>query len=172
MAESPASYLRNSPSPAAYRKSLEVSGGSFTFSRDEMVELGAAYFELYPDAVQHRNNEQVLAGYEIVRITIFEKITSSFSREVKDVLWRMLKESSRVSQLTRDLVSRTSREEAREIYDNLKKNLRHLQAEIEAIPRGETRERFTGGVAVFPNTFYLFNMALEKIEAGETGHNA
>ncbi len=162
MTESPASYLRRMPTPREYQKGLEGLRGSFSLETEDMVELGSVYFELYPEAAQHRNNEQVLAGYEIVRISIFEKLTVNFNDEIKKLLWRMVKKSSEIPRLMIELLRNNSIDDACQIMDELKSNLHIIQEKIEAIPRGEIRERFMGGVAVFPNTIYLFNMALEK----------
>ena len=162
MTESPVVYLRRLPVPEDFRKGLRGLHGSFGFETDDMIELGKVYFELYPDAAQHRDNEQVLAGYEIVRICIFEKLMEDLPPGEKDIWWLMVKKSSEVPQRIHQLLAFRKPEELLKLAEALRKKLKNIQIKIEEIPRGEVRERFMGGVAVFPNTLYLFDLALKK----------
>jgi len=169
MTESPAAYLKKLPAPDDFKKGLRELHGSFSFEADDMMELGNVYFELYPDAAQHRNNDQVLAGYEIVRICIFEKLMEDILPGEKDIWWLMVKKSSDVPQRIRELLALRNPVELSELGDDLKKKLKSIQRKIEEIPHGEVRERFMGGVAVFPNTLYLFDLAIKKAVGEKQG---
>ena len=58
---------------ASYRRAVLALGGDFPFGSADMIELGAAYFERYPDRTRDRDAAEVRLGYALARVAIVEK---------------------------------------------------------------------------------------------------
>ena len=68
-----ADLFRRGQDLESFRRSVLKLEGRFPFSSADMIELGMAYLERFPDREQDRNAEEVRLGYAIVRTAIAEK---------------------------------------------------------------------------------------------------
>ena len=61
-----------------------------------MIELGAAYFERFPDRTRDRNADEVRLGYALVRVAIIEKAVLAVDPARRDAYRTMFDDVVRV----------------------------------------------------------------------------
>jgi hypothetical protein len=67
-----------------FREALIVLDSSFSFEREDMLEIGQVYCERYPESYSKRNTQHVQIGYSMARICIIEKALAEIPPQNKD----------------------------------------------------------------------------------------
>ncbi|MBP7706605.1 MAG: hypothetical protein KA243_05085 [Candidatus Aminicenantes bacterium] len=160
MTASLADLFRREPDAAAFRGAVRALDGDFPFASDDMIALGEAYFERYPDRVRDRNAAEVLIGYAVARAALIEKAVLAVPSSRRDAYRDMFDDVSRVGPSVEALAASAGREDLRADHEALKAALDGLKAVIDDIPKGLVKERFVGGISNLFNILYVIGLKL------------
>ncbi|HOO72163.1 MAG TPA: hypothetical protein PK926_10415 [Spirochaetota bacterium] len=161
MSKSPAHIFNENSSLDSFKEAIRLLNGDFFFDTDEMLLLGEAYFKRYPDAFHHRDRNEVLMGYEIVRICVLEKAVSGYDQSVKDCLRSIVKDVSLINRHVSSCVKDRGYEQAYAVYSEIMQKINEIKYCIDRLPLGMVKERFIGGLAIFYNISYIVNVAFK-----------
>jgi len=150
--------FRREPDLASFRRAVAALGGDFPLSSADMIELGTAYFERFPDRVHDRNAEEVRFGYAIVRAAVIEKAILGLAPERRPAFREMLEDVSRVGPAVEGLLGSAGPEMLAADIERLSAALAALRATIDEIPKGMIKERFIGGISNLFNILYVIRM--------------
>ncbi|HOP30421.1 MAG TPA: hypothetical protein P5120_08375 [Spirochaetota bacterium] len=158
-----AAYLfTTSPDYESFKKALISLNGNFAFEISDMVELGEAYFEKYPDNFNSSTAEEIHIGYRIARICLIEKIIKDIPRERKYYYRKMYYKSVEINNIVTHIINKYGKETVFDDYLLIITNLDILYLQICNIPTSMIKERYTGGISIFFNIAYLFKSAVKK----------
>ena len=144
----------------AFRRAVLELQGSFSFTTADMIDLGRAYLERFPDREQDRNAEEVRLGYAIVRTAMIEKAVLAVDPLRRNAYRSIFSNIDRLAAEAEALVDSAGLGVIQADHDALAAALARLRSAIEEIPKGMIRERFIGGISYFFNILYAFKMNL------------
>ncbi len=160
MSVSLAEIFRREPGLQGFRRSVAALGGDFPFASADMIALGEAYFERYPDRAQDRNTREVLIGYAVARAAIVEKAVLAVAAARRDAYRAMLDDVACVGPGLEELGRAADRDDLAADHAALAAALNALRATIDEIPKGLVKERFVGGISNLFNILYVIGMRL------------
>jgi hypothetical protein len=159
-----AEIFRREPDLGSFRRAVAALGGDFSFSSADMIELGTAYFERYPDRIHDRNMDEVRLGYAIVRTAVIEKAVLGLAPDRRPAFREMLDDVSRVGPAVEGLLDSAGPEALAADIEGLAASLAALRATIDEIPKGMVKERFVGGISNLVNILYVIRMKAPRPE--------
>jgi hypothetical protein len=160
MSPSLADLFRREPDPEAFRRAVVALGGDFPFASADMIELGTAYFERYPDRAQRRNAEEVRLGYAVARVAIVEKALLAVAPSRRDAYRAMFHDVAQVGPSLAGLLAASGPDILLADHAALSAAFDALKAAIDEIPKGLIKERFVGGISNLFNIMYVIGMKL------------
>jgi hypothetical protein len=160
MTPSLADLFRGEPDVDAFRRAVVALGGDFPFASADMIALGAAYFERYPDRAQDRNSAEVLIGYAAARAALVEKAILAVDPARRDSYRTMLDDVAKVGPSLEALLASCGRSALQADHQALSASLTALKAAIDEIPKGLIKERFIGGISNLFNILYVIGLKL------------
>ena len=158
--------FKKSPDVESFEKSVIKLNGDFSFDENEMLNLGSAYLDRYPDRRKNRNSDEVRIGYKIAKICIVENLIEGFSNQEKDSLRRGFHKLEKLGETAKFVSTSRDREETVILINRLSKKLDQINKIISTLPKGLIRERFTGAISTLYNSLYLFRLFLEENRPG------
>lgn len=164
MSASLAELFRREPDLASFLRAVTALGGDFPFACADMIELGTAYFERFPDRVHDRNTEEVRIGYALVRTAVIEKAVLGLAPDRRPAFREMLGDVSRVGPVLEGLLEASGPEALTADIERLASALAALRATIDEIPKGMIKERFVGGISNLFNILYVIRMKAPRPE--------
>jgi hypothetical protein len=164
MSASLAEIFRREPDLGSFRRAVGALGGDFPFSSADMIDLGTAYFERYPDRVHDRNAEEVRLGYAIVRTAVIEKAVLGLGPDRRPAFRAMLDDVSRVGPEVEGLLGSVGPGAFVADIEKLSSGLAALRATIDELPKGMVKERFVGGISNLFNILYVIRMKAPRPE--------
>ncbi len=162
MSPSLAEIFRREKDAESFRLAVTALGGDFPFSSADMIELGAAYFERFPDRARERNAEEVLRGYATARVAIIEKALLAVDAFRREAYRAMLSDVARVGPSIEALLAASGPDALLAEHDALLAALTALKTTIDEIPKSMIKERFVGGIANLFNILYVIKMRLRR----------
>jgi hypothetical protein len=99
-----------SPDYESFKESLIQLKGRFSFEMDDMIELGEAYFEKYPDNFNSSTAEEIHIGYRIARICLIEKIIKDIPSDRKYYYRKMYYKTGEIDNIVFHLLNKYGRE--------------------------------------------------------------
>jgi len=160
MSPSLAEIFRREKDAESFRRAVVALGGDFPFSSADMIELGEAYFERYPDRARDRNAEEVLRGYAAARVALIEKALLAVDPSRRAAYRAVLNDVTRVGPAFEELLAASGPGMLLADHDALQASLNTLKAAIDEIPKSMIKERFVGGISNLFNILYVFRMRL------------
>jgi hypothetical protein len=155
-----ADLFRRGKDLESFRRAVLELEGRFPFTSADMIELGMAYLERFPDREQGRNAEEVRLGYAIVRTALLEKAVLAVAPSRRNAYRTIFGDPDGIICETNGLVASAGLEIILADHAALAAALAALRTAIEEIPKGMIRERFIGGISYFFNILYVFKMNL------------
>ena len=155
-----AELFRRGKGLESFRRAVIDLEGSFPFATVDMIELGRAYLERFPDRDRDRNADEVRLGYAIVRTAICEKALLAVAPPRRKTFRTIFCDVSRIAAEAEALVASAGREVILADHDALAAALGALKEAIEDIPKGMIKERYIGGISYFFNVLYAFKSSL------------
>jgi len=155
-----AEIFRRGKDLESFRRAVLELEGNFPFTSADMIALGKAYLDRFPDREQDRNAEEVRLGYAVVRTVILEKAVLAVVPSRRPVYRAIFSDPDRVIHEAAALIAGVGRTAVLADHDALAGALAGLKAAIEEIPKGMIRERFIGGISYFFNILYVLKMSL------------
>lgn len=162
MSSSLAAIFRREPDLDAFRRSVLALSGDFPFDSPDMMALGEAYFERFPDRAQDRNAAEVLLGYALARVALIEKAVLAVVPGRREAYRAMLNDVARVGPLLESLRVSAESPVLRADHAALQSALAGLKAVIDDLPKGLVKERFVGGISNLFNIMYVIQMRLRS----------
>ncbi len=160
MSPSLAEIFRREGDLASYRRAVVALGGDFPFGSADMIELGAVYFERYPDRTQGRDAAEVRLGYALARVALIEKTVLAVDPARRDAYRTVLDDVVKVGPTLEALLASFGRAALQADHRALAAALTALKAAIDDIPKGLIKERFVGGISNIFNIMYVIDMKL------------
>ena len=158
----PAEYFIKSKNIEEFRSDIIACDGNFDFAIEDMVALGSAYLQRFPDCFSNRSCQDVQLGYQLVRICLVEKCIIGFPAEIKDAFRKMFFSIASVNNELDALRAKYSLDELSHIINTISTRLEEYHMTIDALPKGMIKERFVGGITNLFNIVYLMQMNLKK----------
>jgi hypothetical protein len=103
-------------------------------------------------------------GYRIVRICVAEKILEGVDDKHRDTVRCMLEDLCSMDDTPAKFIKEIGVEEVESIIYTIEHNLDRIRGIIDELPRGMTKERFTGGISKFYNEMYLLKDTMGKLK--------
>ncbi|MDD8025742.1 MAG: hypothetical protein PHI34_04460 [Acidobacteriota bacterium] len=174
MTPTPADFFRCFPAAADFARAIRALEGEFAFDTAAMIDLGRAYFEVYPDTAAGRDLDAVRAGYAIVRVCAVERMIRGLSPEGKDFYRSVFDQPSRMKDLISARIGakgETGPARPRLLLElaSVSEALDGIRAEIEAVPKGMIKERFIGGISLLTNGLFLVRTLLQRAADSSAG---
>lgn len=157
-----AEIFRRGSDLESFRNSVLALEGRFPFATADMVELGRAYLERFPDRDRDRNASEVRLGYAIVRTAICEKAILAVPPPRRKAYRAIFCDVDRIADKAESLAADAGRESVLADHDAMAAALAGLREAIENIPQGMIKERFIGGLSYFLNVLYAFRASLGR----------
>ncbi len=154
----PAEYFIKSKNLDEFRNSIIACDGNFDFDVEEMIALGSAYLERFPDCFSNRSCQDVQLGYQLARICLVEKLIIGFPTDMKDAFRKMFFSAQAVNEYMESLKQKYSHDELLNIVATIQKRLEEHNLKVDSLPKGMIKERFVGGIANLFNIAYLLKM--------------
>jgi len=148
----------------SFRNAVTGLDGVFPFTSADMIALGEAYFEKYPDRTHGRRMDEVRLGYEIVRIAVIEKAVAGFDAVRKNAYRTILGDVAKVASTVAALRRSSGTAALAADGARLRSALEAIKATIDEIPKGMIKERFVGGISNLFNILYVFQMNVDRME--------
>jgi hypothetical protein len=160
MSASLAELFRREKDPESFRRAVIALGGDFPFGSADMIELGTAYFDRYPDRAQDRNAAEIRLGYSAVRAALIEKAVLAVDPARREAYRTMLDDVVKVGPSIGVLLAAAGRVILLADHAALSAAITGLKATIDEIPKGMIKERFVGGISNLFNILYVIGMKL------------
>lgn len=154
----PAEYFIKSKNLDEFRSDIIACDGNFDFDIEEMIALGSAYLERFPDCFSNRSCQDVQLGYQLARICLVEKLIIDFPSDVKDAFRKMFFNAQAVNEQMEYLKQKLSYDELSNIVATIQKRLEEYHLKVDSLPKGMIKERFVGGITNLFNIAYLIKM--------------
>ena len=158
----PAELFIKSKNLDEFRGDIIACDGNFDFDIEDMIALGNAYFERFPDCFSNRSCQDVQLGYQLVRICVVEKLLSGFSATVKDAFRKIFFSASAVADTMQHLQATSGYQELSNIVATINTRLEEYNRIIDLLPKGMIKERFVGGITNLFNIAYLIKMNFQQ----------
>jgi hypothetical protein len=154
----PAEYFIKSKNLDEFRSDIITCDGDFDFDVEDMIALGSAYLERFPDCFSNRSCQDVQLGYQLARICIVEKLITGFPPDVKDAFRKMFFSAQAVGQQMDYLAQKYHYDELSNMIATIQKRLEEYHLKVDSLPKGMIKERFVGGITNLFNIAYLIKM--------------
>jgi len=154
----PAEYFIKSKNLDEFRRDILACDGEFDFEIEDMIALGSAYLERFPDCFSNRSCQDVQLGYQLARICIVEKLITGFPPDVKDAFRKMFFSAQAVGQQMDYLAQKYRYDELSNMIATIQKRLEEYHFKVDSLPKGMIKERFVGGITNLFNIAYLIKM--------------
>ena len=155
----PAEFFIKSKNLDEFRNDIVACDGNFDFDIEDMIALGSAYLERFPDCFSNRSCQDVQLGYQLVRICLIEKLIVGFSQDIKDAFRKIFSSAAMVDEQMKNLKQKYTFEELSHIITTISKRLEEYHMVIDMLPKGMIKERFVGGITNLFNINYLIKMS-------------
>lgn len=165
MTVKPVELFLESGTADEFRKKLLACGGDFQLEADDMIALGNAYFEKYPDSFSDRNMGNVHIGYQLARACIMEKMLDGVDAGHRPLLREMFENIAMFDETLERLRGAAGAARLERYYVLVSENLDNVRKKVDEIPKGMVKERFIGGITKFYNVMYLFKSGIERTGA-------
>ena len=136
--------------------------GNFPMDKDDMIRLGKAYFDRYPDVSDDRNREQINLGYNVTRICIIEKILEDVHKKTKDSFRNIFYNIELIEKTIENLVRDSGYDKIIRDYECISRRIEKIKHMIESLPNSMIKERFVGGISHILTIIYLLKVQIEK----------
>ncbi len=146
----------------SFRKEVVNLEGDFSFSAEDMHDIGRTYLEVYPDTISNRNAEQIQIGYKIVRICILEKIIFDFPPDMKNYFRIIFFNPAEIGDLILKMITVVGHAGITGYYENISSRLNEIKTVIDLVPKGMIKERFVGGITNLYNVLYIIKINIDK----------
>jgi len=157
-----ADIFKNRGSLDEFREAVIALDSSFPLEKEDLLEIGQAYSERYPETYSKRNPQHVQIGYTIARICVIEKALEGTDQKIKNSYRSMFYSLNAIEQKIIGLIEADGCEQVNGDYQRIFGRIKHIEAIIDELPRGMIKEKFIGGLSVIYNVVYLINHFVEK----------
>ncbi|MCR4395601.1 MAG: hypothetical protein NUW07_02570 [Candidatus Saccharicenans sp.] len=164
MADSLAELFRLHSQPDDFFEAVRPLGGQFPLGAKEMVALGQAYFERYPEKFVQRDLEEVRLGYRLTRFCLLEKALGNFPEEVKEFFRRAFEQPEAAAGLLESFRGSSQGEKIQEYFGQLQSSLSEIKSIVDELPKGMIKERFLGGLSTLFNISYLLKILISRTD--------
>ncbi|MGQ9800442.1 MAG: hypothetical protein ACUVRL_02070 [Candidatus Saccharicenans sp.] len=162
MEKSLAELFRLHPRLDSFFEAVRQLGGQFSLGVEEMLALGQAYFERYPEKFVKRDLEEVRLGYQLTRFCLLEKVMDNFPDEVKDFFRQAFEQPETISGSLEDFRKSDYGEELADYFNQLQASLLAIKNKVDELPKGMIKERFLGGLSTLFNVVYLLKILIPR----------
>ncbi|MGB9764935.1 MAG: hypothetical protein ACPLZD_06235 [Candidatus Saccharicenans sp.] len=136
--------------------------GNFPLTVDDLLALGQAYFERYPERFVERNLEEVRLGYRLTRFCLMEKALANLPEEAKNFFRQAFEKPELVAGLLESFRCSTYGEKIQEYFGLLQGSLTEIKSTVDELPKGMVKERFLGGLTTLLNITYLLKVLISR----------
>lgn len=145
-----------------FKEAVIALDSSFSLELNDLLEIGQAYCDRYPESYSKRNPQHVQIGYFMARICMIEKAMNGIRPEIKNVYRAIFYDLNAIEEKIADLINVNGCTQVHDDYLKITARIKTIEAIIDELPRGMIKEKFIGGLSVIYNITYLFNHFLEK----------
>ena len=145
-----------------FREAVIALDSSFPLEKEDLLEIGQAYCDRYPETYSKRNPQHVQIGYTMARICVIEKALDGTDPKTKNIYRSMFYSLNAIEEKIIGLIQADGCEQVHGDYQRIYAGIKQIEALIDELPRGMIKEKFIGGLSVIYNVVYLINHFVEK----------
>jgi hypothetical protein len=145
-----------------FREAVIALDSGFPLEKDDLLELGQAYCDQYPESYSKRNPQHVQIGYTMARICVIEKAMAGTDPKNKSIYRSMFYSLNAIEEKIIGLIQADGCEQVHGDSQRIFSQIKHIEGLIDELPRGMIKEKFIGGLSVIYNVVYLINHFVEK----------
>jgi len=145
-----------------FREAMIALDSTFSFERNDMLEIGQVYCERYPESYSKRNTQHVQIGYSMARICIMEKALAEIPAQTKNEYRNIFYDLDGIEDKITNLIHGAGAEQVAYEFVTITGRIKDLEVLIDSLPRGMIKEKFIGGLSVIYNVTYLFQHFIKK----------
>lgn len=154
--------FRTAPDLEDFFAEVKNLGGNFSLTTADLMALGQAYFERYPEKFVQRNLDEVRLGYQLTRFCLLEKALNDFPEEVKEFFRQAFDKPEAASGLLEAFRLSTYGDKLQEYFVQLQASLSEIKTTVDELPKGMIKERFLGGLSTLHNVVYLLKILISR----------
>lgn len=143
---------------------LMASRGAFALERAELLAFGEALQRRFPAG----HPESSRSAYLAIRLCLREKLIGPLPEAAGRHFRELLTEVGRHEDTLGSRPAGADHRQFRESIAEIEKRRRRLATEIDLLPNGRAKERFSGGISLFANLLYLAQQRLGPSPCDET----
>jgi hypothetical protein len=145
-----------------FREAMIALDSTFSFEREDMLEIGQVYSERYPESYSKRNTQHVQIGYSMARICIMEKALADIPSKNKNAYRNIFYDLDSIEEKIAHLIQSAGCEQIAYEFVTITGRIKDLEVLIDSLHRGMIKEKFIGGLSVIYNVIYLFHYFIKK----------
>jgi len=145
-----------------FREAVIALDSGFPLEKEDLLQIGQAYCDQYPESYSKRNPQHVQIGYTMARICVIEKALEGTRQEVKKIYRSMFYSLNAIEEKIIGLIQADGCEQVHGDYQRIIARIKHIEGLIDGLPRGMIKEKYVGGLSVIYNVVYLINHFVEK----------
>jgi hypothetical protein len=157
-----AGIFRSRKTIEEFREEVIALDSSFSLQKEDLLEIGQAYCDQYPETYSKRNPQHVQIGYTMARICVIEKALDGTDPNIKKIYRSMFYTLNAIEEKIIALIQADGCEQVHGDYQRIFSRIKHIEGRIDELPRGMIKEKFIGGLSVIYNVVYLINHFVEK----------
>ncbi len=162
MSETLAEMFMSCDSLDSFRERVISREGEYPFAPEDMIALGNAYFRKYPEPRGKRNSAHTRIGYQVVMISIVEKLLQSVDRELKGPFRDMFYDVSGLEERVSSLVDCRGLDVVQSAFSIIEAHLEEIQESVNDLDRGHVKERFVGALTSLFNIVYIMKSSIAR----------
>jgi hypothetical protein len=145
-----------------FREAVIALDSAFSLGLEDLLEIGQAYCDRYPESYSKRNPQNVQIGYTMARICVIEKALEGTEQKIKKIYRSMFYSLNAIEEKIIGLIQADGCEQVSADYQRIYSRIKHIEGLINELPRGMIKEKFIGGLSVIYNVVYLVNHFVDK----------
>lgn len=159
-----AELFKKSASMDDFRQALLELDGAFPFEKEDMIEIGQTYEEIYPDCrdATHYCQQVVQLGYTLVRVCAVEHLIRDLDGDLKKIFREMFFQVPGIEANVKLLIGMLGRERLTDLSKTINLRIQEIVVMVDQFPQSIVKEKFSGGMASLVNVDYLIRHAIEK----------
>ncbi len=151
-----------------FKELVMTRDGEYPFGPGDMLALGNAYFTRYPEYQSNRNSDHIRIGYQVVMISMVEKLLRSVDSGCKAAFREMFYNVAGIQVMMRVLVNERGHGPVQSALRIIEEHLEEINEAVIALERGHVKERFVGALSNLFNIIYIMKKSLRDAEHGDT----
>ena len=118
-----------------FREAVIALDSAFSLGLEDLLEIGQAYCDRYPESYSKRNPQNVQIGYTMARICVIEKALEGTEQKIKKIYRSMFYSLNAIEEKIIGLIKADGCEQVSADYQRIYSRIKHIEGLINELPR-------------------------------------